>query len=64
MVWNYATDPFYRALLADIADTEWQIVEQDFLDAQRQADRSPSAVASPLASPAPEQSTRPRKGWP
>ena len=26
------SDPFYRALLADIADTEWQIVEHDFLD--------------------------------
>lgn len=25
------TDPFYRALLAEIADTEWQAVESDFL---------------------------------
>lgn len=33
MAWNPATDPFYRALLADIADTEWQIVEVDFLAA-------------------------------
>lgn len=24
-------DPFYRALLADISDTEWQAVESDFL---------------------------------
>lgn len=31
MPWNPATDLFYRAILADIADTEWQIVEAEFL---------------------------------
>ena len=28
---SLAAEPFYRALLGEIADTEWQAVESDFL---------------------------------
>jgi hypothetical protein len=27
---NYRTDPCYRALLAEVADLEWQCVEAEF----------------------------------
>jgi len=47
-------DPFYRAILADLADTEWRIVEQNFIDALRAAPaRSPAAPPDPQADAAP-----------
>jgi hypothetical protein len=37
---NLDSDPFYRTLLADIADTEWQAVESDFLRGRDDAEVS------------------------
>ena len=46
MPWTYADDPFYRALLAEVADLEWQIAETDFEELDAAAK---SALWSPPA---------------
>lgn len=46
MAWEHSTDPFYIALLAEIADLEWQVVEEEFSEALKQgliSEISPSA---------------------
>jgi hypothetical protein len=46
MAWSPPPDPYYRRLMANIADTEWQIVECEFLNASMRGRVEPPAILS------------------
>jgi hypothetical protein len=48
-----ASDPYYRRLLAEIADTEWQIVECEFQNAAMRGRVEPPALVAADVPPAP-----------
>ena len=53
MPFDVDRDPMYRALLAEVADLEWQIVEENFSAALREGSVLPvhvSPISSGLAS--------------
>jgi len=57
---NPATDPHYRRLMAQIADTEWQIVECEFQNALMRGTLAPPALVAPDGPP-PERAPLPAR---